>query len=143
LLLPRGFHCKAAFGISPSSFLSVWPIHQNFLFLISKFTSSWPVAFHNTLLDVVLGHHILKLYLRHRLTKEWILRWISLVTSHVSHPYKSTDFMQSLKILIYISFHIDVDSQAFHSLENDHLAFWILTLTSVLAPPSSDTTLPR
>jgi hypothetical protein len=28
-------------------------------------------------------------------------------------------------------------------LENDPLAFLILTLTSVLAPPSSDTPLPR
>jgi len=41
-LLPWGFHSRAAFGISPSSFLSVWPIHLSFLFLISKFISSWP-----------------------------------------------------------------------------------------------------
>ena len=39
-LFPWGFQSKAAFGISPSSFLNVWPIHLNFLFRISTFTSS-------------------------------------------------------------------------------------------------------
>ena len=39
----------------------------------------------------MFGHHILKTYLRHRLTKICILRRISLVTSHVSHPYNSFD----------------------------------------------------
>jgi len=69
------------------------------------------------------------MYLRHRLTKICILRRISLVTNHVSHPYKSTDFTQALKILILVSFRIDVDSHTFLSLENDPLAFCILTLT--------------
>ena len=64
----------------------------------------------------MFGHHILKMYLRHRLTKTCILRLISLVTSHVSHPYKSTDFTQALKILILVSFPIDVDSHTFLSL---------------------------
>ena len=41
-LFPWGFQCRAAFGISPSSFLNAWPIHLNFLFLISKFTMGWP-----------------------------------------------------------------------------------------------------
>jgi len=45
-LLPSGFHSRAAFGISPSSFHSVWPVHLSFLFLISKFISSWPVTLH-------------------------------------------------------------------------------------------------
>jgi hypothetical protein len=42
-LLPWGFHSRAAFGISPSSFLNVWPIHLNFLFLISRFIFAWSV----------------------------------------------------------------------------------------------------
>ena len=58
----------------------------------------------------MFGHRILKMYLRHRLTKICILRRISLVTSHVSHPYKSTDFTQALKILILVTFRIDVDT---------------------------------
>ena len=52
-LFPWGFQCRAAFVISPSSFLNVWPIHLNFLFFISKFISSCPVAFHR-LGDVML-----------------------------------------------------------------------------------------
>ena len=55
---------------------------------------------------------------------------------------KSTDFTQALKILIVVSFRIGVDSHTFLSLGNDPLAFCILTLTSVLAPPSSAITLP-
>ena len=142
-LLPWGFHSRAAFDISPSSFLNVWPIHLNFLFLISRFIFSWSVTLHKSLLEKMFGHHILKIYLRHRLTMICILRRISLVTSHVSHSYRSTDFTQALKILILVSFRIDVDGHTFLSLENDPLAFYILTLTSVLAPPSSATTLPR
>jgi len=122
-VLPWGFHSRAAFGISPS-FLSVWPIHLSFLFLISKFISSWPVTFHKSLLEMTFGHHILKMYLRHLLTKVCILHQISLVTSHVSHPYKSTDFTQALKILILVPFHISVDSHTLLSLENDPLAKW-------------------
>jgi hypothetical protein len=114
-LLPWGFHSRAAFGTSPSSFLNVWPIHLNFLFLISKFISSWPVTLHKSLLEIIFGQHILRIYLSHRFTKVYILCRISRVTSHVSHPYKSTDFTQALKILILVSFRIDVDSHTFLS----------------------------
>ena len=95
-LFPCGFQCRAAFGISPSSFLNVWPIHLHFLFLISKFISSCPVAFHRSLLEIIFGHHILSMYLRHLFTKVCILLWISFVTSQVSHPYNSTDFKQAV-----------------------------------------------
>ena len=63
-LFPWGFQNMAAFDISPSSFLTVWPIHLNFLFLISKFLSSWPVAFHRSLLEIIIGHHILNTNLK-------------------------------------------------------------------------------
>ena len=49
-LLPWVFHSRAAFDISPSSFLNVWPNHLNFLFLISRFISSWSVTLHKSLL---------------------------------------------------------------------------------------------
>ena len=93
-LLPWGSHSRAAFDISTSSFLNVWPIHLNFLFLISRFISSWSFTLYKSLLQIMFDHHILKMYLRYRLTKICILRRISLVTSHVSHPFKSTDFTQ-------------------------------------------------
>ena len=92
---------------------------SKFFFLISKFISSWPVTLHKSLLEMTFGHHILKMYLRHLLTKVCILRRMSLVTNHVSHPYKRVYFTQALKILILVSFLISVDSYAFLSLEND------------------------
>jgi len=107
-LFPWGFQSRAAFGISPSSFLNVWPIHLNFLFLTSKFISSCPVTFHRSLLEIIFGHHILNIYLRHLFTKVCILRWISFVTSQISHPYKSRHFTQSLNILILVSFRNDL-----------------------------------
>ena len=109
-LFPWGFQSRAAFGISPSTFLNVWPIHLHFLFLISKFISSCSVTFHRSLLEIIFGHHILNIYLRHLFTKVCILHWISFVTSQVSQPYKSTDFTQALKILILVSFCNDLDS---------------------------------
>jgi hypothetical protein len=63
-LLPWGFHSRAAFGTSPSPFFKVWPIHLNFLFLISKLISSWPVTLHKSLLEIIFGHHTLRIYLR-------------------------------------------------------------------------------
>ena len=71
-LFPWGFHSRAAFDISPSSFLNVWPIHLNFLFLISRFISSWSVTLPKSLLEVMFCHHILKIYLRHQLTNTCI-----------------------------------------------------------------------
>ena len=57
-LLPWGFHSRAAFDISPSSFLNVWPIHLNFLFLISRFISSWSVTLHKSLVkDKAYGNN--------------------------------------------------------------------------------------
>ena len=61
-LFPWGFQSSAAVGISPSSFLNVWPIHLNFLFLISIFISSCPVTYHMSLLEIIFGHHILNPY---------------------------------------------------------------------------------
>ena len=68
-LFPWGFQNRAAFGISPPSFRNVWPIHLNFLLLISTFISSCPVTFHRSLLEIIFGHHILNIYLIHLYTK--------------------------------------------------------------------------
>jgi len=106
-LFPWGFQSRAVFGISSSSFLNVWPIYLNFLFLISKFISSCPVTFHRSLLEIMFGHHILHKYRRHLFTNVCILLWISFLTSQVSHPYKSTDFTKALNILILVSLRND------------------------------------
>ena len=52
-LFPWAFQNSALFGISPSSFPNVWPIHQNFLFLIATFISSCLVTFHRSLLEII------------------------------------------------------------------------------------------
>jgi hypothetical protein len=103
----------------------VWPIHLNFIFLISTFISSCPVTFHRSLLEIIFGQHILNTYLRHLFTKVCILRWISFVTSQVSHQYKSMDITQALNILILVSFRNDLDSHTLLNLENDPFAFCI------------------
>jgi hypothetical protein len=95
------------------------------------------------LLEIIFGHSILNIYHRHLFTKVRILRWILFVTSHVSHPYKSTDFTQALNIRILVSFHKDLDSHTLLSLENDLLTFYILALASLLVPPFSATVLPK
>ena len=142
-LFPWGFQSKAAFGISPSSFLNVWPIHQNFLFRISTFISFCPVTFHRSLLEIIFSHHILNIYLRHLFTKVCCLRWMSFVTSQVSHPYKSMDFTQALNIFILVLFCSDLDSHTLLNLEIDPLTFCILAFTYLLVPPSLATILPR
>jgi len=86
------------------------------------------------MLEIIFGHHILNIYLRHLFTNVCILRCISFATSQVSHPYRSTDFTQALNILILVSFRIDLDSHTLLSLENDPLAFCILALTSLFVP---------
>jgi len=142
-LFPWGFQSSAAFGISPSSFLNVWPIQLNFLFRISTFRSSCLVNFHRSLLEIIFGHQILNINLRHLLTEVCSLRWMPLVTSQVSHPYKSTVFTQALNIFILVSFRSDLDAHTLLNLENDPLAFCILAFTSLLVPLSSATILPK
>jgi len=117
ILYPWGFQSRAAFGTSPSYFLNVWPIHLNSLFLISKFISSCPVTFHRSLLEIIFVHYIFNIFLRHLFTKVCILRWISFVTSQFSHPYKSTNFTQTLNILILASFRNYLDSHTLLCLE--------------------------
>ena len=96
----------------------------NFLFLISTFISSCPVTFHRSLLEIIFGHHILNIYLRHLFTKVCILRWISFVTSQVSHPHKSTDFTQALNILILVCFRNNLDSHTVTHI-NVYISIWL------------------
>ena len=43
-LFPWGFQNRAAFDISPSSFLNVWPIHRNYIDTYQSYTSLQPVT---------------------------------------------------------------------------------------------------
>ena len=132
-LFPWEFQSRAAFGISPSSFLNVWPIRLNFLFLVSTFISYCPVTFHRSLLEIIDIYSQMFVFYAE----------FPFVTSQVSHPYKRTDLTQALNILILVSFRNDLDSHNLLNLENDPLAFCILALTSLLVPPYSATILPK
>ena len=103
-LFPWGFQSRAAFVISPFSFLNVWPIHLNFLFLISTYISSCPVTFHRSFLKIIFGHHILNIYLRHLFTKVCILRWISFVTPLFKYPYLYGNNKVSIIRKLYLLF---------------------------------------
>jgi len=59
-LFPWGFQSRAAFGTSPSSFLNVWPIHLNFLFLISKFISSPVMMVKRKAFRILVGKPLIK-----------------------------------------------------------------------------------
>jgi hypothetical protein len=59
----------------------------------------------------------------------------SFVASHVSQPYKSTS------VFVYLI--IRVDCQTIRSLAKAPRAFWSLLLTCGVAPPFSDTVLPK
>jgi len=74
LLFPWEFQDSALFGVSPSSFLNVWPIHLNFRFLISTFISSFLVTFHRSLLKIIFVHRVLNIYLIHLFTKNCFYR---------------------------------------------------------------------
>jgi hypothetical protein len=138
-----GFHIRAALQGSRSFFRNVWPIHLNLRHLISILMFSWLVSFYSFSLEMALGQQILQMYLRHWLIKYWNVLWISVLTYHVLHPYNSTDFTHELNILIFVLLWMWVDCQIFQSLEKAPLAFWILMFTSLTAPPSSETLLPK
>jgi hypothetical protein len=103
LLVPCGFHCKAALQCSLSSLHSVRPIQPNLCFLISLLMFIWPATSNSLSLDITLGHRIFIIYRRHLFTKDWSLLWISHVTSQVWHPYSSTDFTYTLNSFIFVS----------------------------------------
>ena len=67
--------------------VNVWPIHLNFLFFISKFISSCAVTFHRSLLEIICGHHILNIYLRHHFTNSRTLPYYK--SMHL--PYVTAD----------------------------------------------------
>jgi hypothetical protein len=101
-LEPYGFHIRAALQGSRSLIPNVWPIQLNLRHLISILVFSWLVSFQSFSLDMTLGHQILQMCLRHRLMKDCNFLWISALTNHVSHPYKSTHFTHEVNILIFV-----------------------------------------
>jgi hypothetical protein len=68
LLTPWGFQSNASFSMVPAGFLRVWPIHLHFLFLTWMSIGSCSVISHRELFDIVSGHLMLKMRLKHLFT---------------------------------------------------------------------------
>ena len=79
LLLPCGFHLRACLVMLFGGFLSVWPIHAHFFFLISVFMWSWFALCQRSPFQTLFFDNM------------------AFVVLHVSAPYKSTDFTFELK----------------------------------------------
>ena len=127
----------------PGGFLRVWPSHRHFRCPSSSDIAFCPVLSHNSSFRILSGHLILRIFLRHVLTKAWSLFRRVLVSFQVSHPYKSTDFTFELKSLHLVLVEIVLSFQTFPREINANLAFDILAFMSASVPPTSSTTLPK
>ena len=96
---PWGFHSRACLVMCVSFFLRVCPIHFHFLALIVWVVGCCLVLLHNSLLDILFGHLMLRMFLKHLLTKVWIDLMDAAVSLQVSDPYKSTDLTLVVNIL--------------------------------------------
>ena len=67
LRFPCGFHSKACLVMLHSGFRKVWPIQLHFLFLISVSIGVWFVLAHSCSFEIVSGHLMLRMFLRHLL----------------------------------------------------------------------------
>ena len=69
-----------------TGFRKVWPIQLHFRFLISSSIGVWLVSSQSSSLEIVSGHLMFRMFLRHLLVKVWSLWVLDLVTLHVSEP---------------------------------------------------------
>jgi hypothetical protein len=142
-LLPCGFHLRDCLVKLPLGFLKVWPIQRHFLFPISSFIGTWPALSQRSSFRTLSSHLILRMVLRHLLTKVWTFFNVPAVAFQVSHPYSRTDFTFELKSLNFVFLEILVALHTFPSWVNAALAFPILALTSASVPPLPSIMLPR
>ena len=68
-LLPCGFHLRDCLVMLPFGFLNVWPIQRHLLFPISFFIGVWPALSQRSSFRTLSSHLILRMVLRHLLTK--------------------------------------------------------------------------
>ena len=87
-----GFHSSALLTTCPSGLLNVWPIHPQALCLISCSIGRCPLCLQSSLLLIVLGHQIRKMFLRLLLINTCNFCSNRLVSLEISEPCKSTTF---------------------------------------------------
>ena len=85
-LVPTKTQSSACFGISRFCFLKVCPIHLNLLCLICIFICFCLVLVQRSTLLILWGQYILRIFLRHLLTKTWIFCSRFLVKLQLSEP---------------------------------------------------------
>lgn len=78
------------------------PFHLNFFLLICISISSSPVRSHNSEFEIILGHQILRLFLRHLLIKACNFCLAIFAIVHDSDPYKRTALTVELKTLSFV-----------------------------------------
>ena len=86
LRLPCGFQLTACLHISSGDLRKVWSIHFHFLLLISMAIGSCLHLDHRAELEIVFGHQMLMILLKHRLTKTCSLFIRDSEVSHASQP---------------------------------------------------------
>ena len=99
LFFSYGFHSRAVLATCPSGLLRVWRIQPHTRFFIFSPTSHRPACLHNSSFQIVWSHQMYRILLRHLLKNTCNFWFSSLVSLHVSAPYKSTIFTFDLKTL--------------------------------------------
>ena len=103
---PCGFHSSALLTTCPSGLVNVWPIQRQALCLISCSIGRCPVCLQSSLLLILLGHQIRKMFLRLLLMNTCSFCSSLLVSLQVSEPYKSTTFTfdpKTLSLVLIVS----------------------------------------
>ena len=83
-LTPCGFQSSACFSTAPFVFLSVWPIQLHFLVFICISIGFCLVFSHRSSFDIVSGHVICRILLKHLFIKVCILLLFICITLHAS-----------------------------------------------------------
>ena len=102
---------------------------MSIFFLQSLLVLCWSVFLQISLFVVLSCHLVFRMYLRHLLMNVCSIRFVVLVTLHVSEPYSSTLFTFVLKIVILFSVEKDDVFHTVFNMLNTCLAFPVLFLT--------------
>ena len=98
-LVPRGFQSRAYLTILGCCLRRVCAIHPHFFCSMESVIGICPVLSHSSRLEILSGHHIRKICLKHVLMKT-CSRWSRrLVRFHVSAPYRRMVFTLLLRAL--------------------------------------------
>ena len=125
-----GFHLIRYLVVLVDDFCNMLPIHLKRRWRMSISAGFCFVRYHRTLLLIVSGHRILRIFLRYKLLKVWIFLVVFALVLHVSVPYNNTDFTFMLKSLIFVLHDRYMAAQIFFRSMKAVLSLLILIFTS-------------